>query len=109
VQCKSFRIKALINYPCNISQNCSTARAVYPMKYTILTKSAQLALYKLKPNKPRTHNSDFLLRNEHGAVSTYVTKFSNKSEANYLKAQVNIESGGTQNVCLGILYNVTNC
>lgn len=38
---------------------------------------------------------DFLLHDESGAFSTYVTNFSNKSEANYLEALGYTESGGT--------------
>jgi len=60
----------------------------------------------MKPNKSRTHNSEFLLCKEPGDVFTNVANCSNKSEADYLAALVYTESRVTQNVCSDILCNV---
>jgi len=56
------------------------------------THSARLILYNLKQNESQTQNTNFLLRNEPGAVSTYVANCNNKIEANYLAVLCGIES-----------------
>jgi len=60
-------------------------------------------LQNLKQNESRTRNSNFLLRNETGAVSMHVANFNNNSETQYLSAL------GTHTACSGILYSVKNC
>ena len=46
--------------------------------------SVRLTLYNLKSNESRTQNSNFLLCNEPGAVSTYVANRNNERDAHYL-------------------------